>query len=394
MPRNETIITIFLASPSDVQEERKSLEYIVSELNKTWSKTLNTRFELLKWETDVYPNFGAYSQDVINKQINDEYDIFIGLFWSRIGSPTPNAESGTIEEFNRAFKKYTNDNSSVDILMYFKDEPISPSKIDYEQMSKIKKLKDKLGELGGLYWQFNNADEFESLLRSHLSKVAQKWSKSTDSITSHKSNVSSITTTVQSDDLYEDDEDLGYLDYQDIYEERMAETCSALNLLTEAANRIGIQFEKRTNEVEEIQASGNLDDNKHMRKLLKMTSDDLDRFSESTESQIKIASRARAEAFHALSKILALSVDFSPNNSGEGLSGLKQNLVEMNISTESTKDSILGFQNSIAGIPRMTVQLNKSKRRALDALSQVVDEIITLQQSTNSVVEIIDHLIA
>ncbi|WP_421287177.1 hypothetical protein [Aeromonas veronii] len=69
MPRNETVIGVFVASPSDVSEERKALESVVHELNKTWSKNLNLRLDLIKWETDIYPGFGEYSQDVINEQV-------------------------------------------------------------------------------------------------------------------------------------------------------------------------------------------------------------------------------------------------------------------------------------------------------------------------------------
>ncbi|MER0041103.1 hypothetical protein [Pseudomonas sp. MGal98] len=104
MPRNETILNVFIASPSDVSDERKILDSVINELNKTWSKSLKLRLEPIKWETDAYPNFGPYSQDVINNQIDDDYDIFIAIFWSKIGTKTPAAQSGTIEEFERAYK--------------------------------------------------------------------------------------------------------------------------------------------------------------------------------------------------------------------------------------------------------------------------------------------------
>ncbi len=38
MPRQETIIQIFVGSPGDVSKEREALEYIVTELNRSWSK--------------------------------------------------------------------------------------------------------------------------------------------------------------------------------------------------------------------------------------------------------------------------------------------------------------------------------------------------------------------
>lgn len=160
MARNETVINVFVASPGDVNEERSALEAIITELNRTWSKNLNLRLDLVKWETNIHPNFGSYPQDVINQQLNDEYDVFIALFWSKVGTPTNIADSGTIEEFERAYKKYKNDPNSVDIMVYFKDQAISPSQMNLEQLQKIQSLKEKMGEKGGLYWMFDNTEDF------------------------------------------------------------------------------------------------------------------------------------------------------------------------------------------------------------------------------------------
>ncbi|TOO45297.1 DUF4062 domain-containing protein, partial [Vibrio parahaemolyticus] len=61
MAKSQHVLSVFVASPSDVKQERNLLESIINELNKTWSKTLNLRLELLRWETDCYPAFGDYS---------------------------------------------------------------------------------------------------------------------------------------------------------------------------------------------------------------------------------------------------------------------------------------------------------------------------------------------
>src|SRR5713226_3508562 len=106
MARSETVVTAFLASPSDVEAERAKLEDVVQELNLTWSKTLGMRLDLLRWETHAYPGVGHDAQDVINQQIGDEYDIFIGIMWGRFGSSTERADSGTEEEFRRARERH------------------------------------------------------------------------------------------------------------------------------------------------------------------------------------------------------------------------------------------------------------------------------------------------
>ena len=38
MPRQETILSVFVASPSDVDEERDRLEDAIRELNTVWAR--------------------------------------------------------------------------------------------------------------------------------------------------------------------------------------------------------------------------------------------------------------------------------------------------------------------------------------------------------------------
>ncbi|ENM6584129.1 hypothetical protein AB8I92_004548 [Vibrio alginolyticus] len=388
MARSETIISVFVASPGDVSDERSALESIISELNRTWSRSLNLRLELVKWETDIHPGFGKYPQDVINQQLNDEYDIFIALFWSKVGSPTDVAESGTIEEFERAYQKYKIDPSSLDIMVYFKDQAIPPSKMDFVQLQKLQSLKEQMGEKGGLYWTFDSTEDFENLLRGHLSRIAQSWSKKVsvkeppELIDGHQ--------TVES--LNDDSEDYGLFDYIDIYEDRMADMTSALELMSDATNKIGVQFNRRTAEVSRL-TSANADgsyDQREARKIIKLTSDDLTRYSEILNSQVAIATSSRTEAFDALSKGISISIEVSGNE--EGLDELKQNLREMLESAGTAKDGLSGFRESVASLPKLTIQINKAKRNVMASLDSVLDEIRKTIQSASDVLDTIQNI--
>lgn len=391
MPRNEIVISVFVASPSDVSEERKALESVVQELNKTWSKNLNLRLDLIKWETDVHPGFGAYSQDVINEQVNDEYDVFIAMFWGKIGSPTHKAESGTLEEFSRAYRKYTADNDSVDIMVYFKDQPIPPSKIDFEQLRHIQNLKRELGDKGGLYWVFENTEDFESLLRSHLSKVAQKWSSKYNSANHEISTSIKITKTEEAEPLDGSDE-YGLLDYVEIYEDRMFDMTSALASMAEATEKIGLQFNRRAGEINALKDTGEHSDPKKARRVIKLSSDDMDRYSEIMELQIKLTTKSREEAFDALSKALSVYVDFKDEDNSTDLNDLEDSLIQMRDSAGGTIEGLSGFRETVANLPRLTIQLNKAKRRAVKVLDTVLEEVETTVSSSNDVLKIINEL--
>lgn len=46
MPRKVTILQVFVASPSDVQEERNALEEVVRELNLIWDRSQAVKLDL------------------------------------------------------------------------------------------------------------------------------------------------------------------------------------------------------------------------------------------------------------------------------------------------------------------------------------------------------------
>ncbi len=168
MPRQPKLLRIFVASPSDVAEERTRLESIVDEINKTISSSSGTQLELVKRETDVVPGIGAYPQDVINQQVGDNIDIFIGILWKKFGTPTTVALSGTEEEFNRAYEKHTMNPGSIRIMFYFNESPINPYDIDSEQFELVKGFRNNLGGKGILWDTYRDLNEFEKKLRMHL----------------------------------------------------------------------------------------------------------------------------------------------------------------------------------------------------------------------------------
>jgi hypothetical protein len=172
--RSSTIVQVFVASPSDVEEEGDILESIILELYKSWSKSLGVTFGLVRWETDTYPGTGADPQSIINSQIGDTYDVFIGIIWSRFGTPTSRAPSGTAEEFHRAVSRIKD--GAPDVMIYFKDAPINLSRIDLKQLEKVKEFKESISDVS-LYSVFEDLAGFTSSLRAHLAALAQKYSK-------------------------------------------------------------------------------------------------------------------------------------------------------------------------------------------------------------------------
>jgi hypothetical protein len=164
-------IRIFVARPGDVQEEREALGPVVNELNHTLAALAPHKpafVELLGWETHAYPEFGR-PQGVINAQIG-RYDIFVGIMWSRFGTPTGVAGSGTEEEFNRAFERWQSE-GRPHLMFYFCRKPLAFSTTaDHEQHGKVMDFRTKLSAQG-LVWDYPEHEAFKDIVRPHLISV-------------------------------------------------------------------------------------------------------------------------------------------------------------------------------------------------------------------------------
>ena len=115
------VVRLFVASPDDVSRERGELVKVVDRLNRIFERIKGIRIQLVRWESDTYPGVGSDAQDVINSQVDDAYDVFLGILWRRLGTPTGRAESGTVEEYTRARARFDADRASVHIMWYFKE---------------------------------------------------------------------------------------------------------------------------------------------------------------------------------------------------------------------------------------------------------------------------------
>jgi hypothetical protein len=177
MPRLVNILRVFVASPNDVGKERERLKSIIDEVNKQIGSSSGVQLELVRYETDVAPGIGEYTQDVINKKIDDEYDIFIGIMWKKFGTTTKVAPSGTVEEFDRAYARHTMLPGTVNIMFYFKKAPVNRDEIEPEQIKLIDEFCKNLGGKGILWDKYKSMNDFEKKVRTHLHDAVKAFEK-------------------------------------------------------------------------------------------------------------------------------------------------------------------------------------------------------------------------
>ena len=172
----QKLIKAFVASPADTKEERSIFVDVVNELNTTWADFLGVRIDIVKWETHSWPAKNSDAQAAINEQIADDYDVFIGIVKKSLGTLTPRADSGTVEEFERAYDR--NVKTGMPEIMFYLHS-------DYRSNVKISNFADRLSTLGIYYWPYENEKCIASACRIHLSRLIQRLAQTQQSIQSN-----------------------------------------------------------------------------------------------------------------------------------------------------------------------------------------------------------------
>lgn len=156
------IVRVLVASPGDLEVERDVIDAAVDELNLGLGASTNTRLEVIRWESHASPELGTDPQAILNRQLGDDFEVFIGLLWARSGTPTPRADSGTIEEFERAKARWKRDPTKVSVMFYFKEEPLNPWEIDPEQLARAQKFRSEL-QTHAIYGTFLSVEDLGRL---------------------------------------------------------------------------------------------------------------------------------------------------------------------------------------------------------------------------------------
>jgi hypothetical protein len=177
MPVPAMRLRAFVMSPSDTRAERDALEKVAAEINRSIGSDLGLVLELIRWESHFRPGIDSDAQAVINRQLLPP-DIFIAVFWTRLGTPTPRAPSGTAEEFNMAVDAWES-NREVEILTYFNAKEIPPRDIDPDQLSALRQFRAEVEGRGVLVSEFRGVADFEAKSREHLGAAVRKWAATT-----------------------------------------------------------------------------------------------------------------------------------------------------------------------------------------------------------------------
>jgi hypothetical protein len=373
MPRNVTKIRIFIASPSDTTDERNLASEVVSDLNRI-NISDNVELELIKWETHTYSGIGEDAQDVINSQIDDDYDIFVGVMWKRFGSPTKRAASGTEEEFLRALELHKSKTKPIKILFYFSQTPIPPKEIDVEQLQKINNFKNQLGEYGVYYWEYTDPKEFERLFRVQISKTTKELLG--------ELNIPKAVQKIEVNDEDSDEDEAGLFDLIEEFTEEFSEIESVLTRMTELMTELGEKMNRRAEEINSVNMK--IMKPQDISKLIDKASNDLQVYVRRMKTEMPIFSESMAKGFDSLAKAYSIYyADWSVVSEEEKESFRK--IEDLNQSMYHVKEQMHALKLQIGSIPRVTKNFNKAKKDTEKVLKDLIREIDSALNQVNEI---------
>ena len=153
---------VFLASSSELKEDREQFELLINRKNKEWVAQ-DVFLELIIWEDFLDAMSKTRLQDEYNKAIR-ECDLFVMLFCTKVGQYTE-------EEFETAFGQFKATNKPF-IFTYFKDVQISIGSANESDLMSLLAFKKQLGALGHFYSVYKNIDQLKFHFNQQLDKLA------------------------------------------------------------------------------------------------------------------------------------------------------------------------------------------------------------------------------
>jgi hypothetical protein len=155
-------IKVFLASSSELEDDRRAFEIFVGRKNKEWVPR-GAFLELVLWEDFL---------DVLSKtRLQDEYNaavrachLFVMLFWTKVGPRTE-------EEFDAAIAQFQANGNPL-ILVYFKDVPGPAGTSRDADRASLESFQAKLKGLGHDKTDYDHVDRLTVHFAAQLDKLA------------------------------------------------------------------------------------------------------------------------------------------------------------------------------------------------------------------------------
>lgn len=390
MPEPAKVCQVLISSPGDVDAERYEVEQAIIELNEYGFENLGIHIEPIRWENNCYPSVGDDSQSVVSEQLGDDYEVFVGIFYKRFGTPTPRAPSGTVDEFERAYKRWLS-TGSPQIMFYFRNGPVPLSEIDPLQLASINEFRERLKQLGVLFWNYTDQEHFAKLIRMQLPMMLYRQQNDRVHPCGPSVANSDIISTIdlginKNNDRAEE----GFLDLLTDGDETFEDMTEIVARISRSITSLGDKVRIRNEEY-----NTKYKDRKLMKQFGDRTAEDLKNFADRMDVDVPQFAKLFSKGIDKYTLAFAISTDFNDINE-QHLNESIQSAIQLRTTIETTIKAVANLREVIAATPRLTTAFVQSRRHAITALDMLLREMETAIDLTsemeNVIKETIKHL--
>lgn len=164
MTYSARVVQVMIASPSDVATERGVVRTVISDWNDLNSERSGIVLLPVGWESHAVPQMGDRAQEIINRDVLQRCDVLVAIFWTRLGSPTGDHPSGTVEELREHIK------AGKLAMVYFSSAPVRLDSVDDEQYRRLREFRKEC-EATGLIDTFDSPADLREKLFRQLSRI-------------------------------------------------------------------------------------------------------------------------------------------------------------------------------------------------------------------------------
>jgi hypothetical protein len=380
MPREVLEFRVVVASPSDVFDARRAVFDGIYELNRIF-EAQKISIRGLGWEEYVTPGIGSGAQNVINEQLLRDYDILIALFGTKLGTPTSNAPSGTVEEIEHAIANTQSPLGQHRVQVYFLDKIDSASSISIDELKRVADFRQELEPRGVLYRLFKSEDELQQEVRVNIQRSILEYLQRHPHQPMASSEIVSAraatATNTENEGLPDqDDGALGLLDLQERAEEAIGAAGIAINRINELIGEIGKGTDEQVIQIEKLSVANST--TKDKKKLI----NEFASFLETRAGGLKLEASLAREHFSVYAQAL-ISLASLQRQAGDAdqykkdVSALLEAVEPILVTLPQNRTSIDGFKTAVRNLPRITSEFNRSKKlliEALDECTQLFDQ--------------------
>lgn len=169
MPTGTLTFHVAVIGPSDVQDEIKSVERVVSKLSREFLSR-NVTLSFHHWSY-LAPGIGT-AQNYIDNNIQwENMDFVIGAMWKKFGSPVDDADSGTEHECNEILR--LSSRGQPDLLFYFRDTSGTEPSSDALKIDSFRKALYQKALVGTYVKKKAFVEQVETAIRSKVESKLQ-----------------------------------------------------------------------------------------------------------------------------------------------------------------------------------------------------------------------------